>query len=168
MIGDSGTNRCTRTAATAIVIAPTMKSQRQETLSTISPDRTIPNPPPMPNTAETSPIATPSFSRGNSSRMIPKLRGKTAPPAPWIARATINAQMFQAQAAATEPTRKIARLITSRRSLPYWSPSLPRSGVATDATSRKTVSTQVTQVVVVCRSRCSVGRAGITIVCCSA
>ena len=41
-------------------------------------------------------------------------------------------------------------------------------GVETDATSRSTVSTHVTQVVVVCKSRCSVGSAGITIVCCSA
>ena len=145
-----------------------MKSQRQEALSTIKPERTIPNPPPTPNTAETSPIAMPSFSRGNSSRMIPKLSGKMAPLAPWIARATISTQMFQAQAAAIEPTRKTARLITSSRSLPYWSPSFPRSGVATEATSRKIVSTQVTQVVVVCRSRCRAGRAGITIVCCSA
>ena len=76
--------------------------------------------------------------------------------------------MFHAAAAPTEPTKKIASEITSRRSLPYWSPSLPRIGVATDATSRKTVKTQVTQVVVVFRSRCRVGRAGMTIVCCSA
>jgi len=76
--------------------------------------------------------------------------------------------MFHAQAAAIEPARKTARLITSSRSFPYWSPSLPRSGVATEATRRKIVSTQVTQVVVVCRSRCSAGKAGITIVCWSA
>ncbi len=41
-------------------------------------------------------------------------------------------------------------------------------GVATAATSRKTVSTQVTHVVVVPRSRWRIGSAGTTIVCCSA
>ena len=71
LMGDSGTKRCTSTTAAAMLTAPTMKSQRHETLSTISPERTIPKPPPIPNTAEISPIATPTFSRGNSSRMIP-------------------------------------------------------------------------------------------------
>ena len=76
--------------------------------------------------------------------------------------------MFQAAAAPMEPTKNSASEMTSSRSFPYWSPSLPRTGVATEATSRKTVSTQVTQVVVVCSSRCRVGRAGMTMVCCSA
>jgi hypothetical protein len=67
LIGDSGTNRCTSTAAAAMLIAPTMNSQRQERWSTIRPDNTIPKPPPIPNTAEMRPIATPTFSRGNSS-----------------------------------------------------------------------------------------------------
>ena len=31
----------------------------------------MPSPPPTPKTADTSPIATPTFSGGNSSRMIP-------------------------------------------------------------------------------------------------
>ena len=54
-----------------IPTAPMMKSQRHEALSTITPESTIPKPPPIPKTADTSPIATPTFSRGNSSRMIP-------------------------------------------------------------------------------------------------
>ena len=128
----------------------------------------MPKPPPTPKTAEMSPIPTVTFSRGNSSLMIPKLSGKIAPPAPCTARNAISDQMFHAKIAATQPTKNTARLITSSRSLPYWSPSLPSTGVATDATSRKTVSTHVTHVVVVCRSRCSAGNAGMTIVCCSA
>ena len=71
LIGDSGTYLCTRIAAAAMLTAPTMKSQRHDRWSTISPERTIPKPPPIPNTAEISPIATPTFSGGNSSRMIP-------------------------------------------------------------------------------------------------
>ena len=67
-----------------------------------------------------------------------------------------------------QPARKIVSVIVSRRSFPYWSPSLPRIGVATEATSRKTVRTHVTQVVVVPRSCWSATSAGITIVCWSA
>ncbi len=97
--------------------------------------------------------------------MIAKLSGNTAPPAPWITRQTISEPMFQAKIAPTEPTRKIPRLITSRRSLPYWSPSLPRMGVRTDALSRNAVRSQVTQAVEVPRSSRKAGKAGITSVC---
>ena len=76
--------------------------------------------------------------------------------------------MFQATAQPMQPRRKISSEIASRRSLPYWSPSRPTIGVATDATSRNTVSTQVAQVVDVCSERCSTGSAGTTIVCMSA
>jgi hypothetical protein len=64
--------------------------------------------------------------------------------------------------------KKMDRLTTSSRLLPYWSPSLPRMGVATAATSRKPVKSHVAHAVVVCRSRCSVGSAGTIIVCCRA
>ena len=56
----------------------------------IRPLATIPTPPPTPRTADTRPIATLSFSFGNSSRMIAKLSGKTAPPTPCTARHTIS------------------------------------------------------------------------------
>src|SRR5205823_460648 len=149
----------------AIAIEPTMKSHRQLAWSVIRPPNTIPNPPPTPKTADTRPIPTPTFSGGNSSRMIANDSGNTAAPAPAIARNAISDQMFHAAALPTQPARKITSESASIRSLPYWSPSLPRIGVATDATSRKIVSTQVTQFVVVCRSRWSVGSAGTTIVC---
>src|SRR5438067_8166930 len=168
LIGDSGTKRCTSTTEAATPIAPAMKSQRHEKLSTITPERTIPNPPPTPKTALTSPIPTPTFSGGNSSRMIANESGKTAAPAPATARKAMRDQMFQAAAQPMHPARKIVSEIVSRRSLPYWSPSLPRIGVATDATRRKTVSTQVAHVVVVWRSRWKTGSAGTTIVCWSA
>ncbi len=153
LIGDSGTKRCTSGIARATGIAPKMNSQRQERWSTIRPEKTIPKPPPIPNTAEISPIATPTFSGGNSSRMIANASGKTAAPSPCTARKPISDQMFQAAAAPRQPTRKIESEIRSNRSLPNWSPSLPTIGVATEATRSRTVSTQVTQVVVVCRSR---------------
>jgi hypothetical protein len=60
------------------------------------------------------------------------------------------------------------RLIRSIRSLPCWSPSLPKSGVATEAESRKPVSNHADQAAVVSNSRWRIGRAGITIVCWSA
>src|SRR5207302_9243301 len=138
LIGDSGTKRCTRTAEAPTAIAPTMKSQRHEKLSTITPERTIPNPPPTPKTALTSPIPTPTFSGGNSSRMIENDSGKTAAPTPATARKAISDQMFHAAAHPTQPAKKATSEIVSRRSFPYWSPSLPRIGVETDATSRNT------------------------------
>jgi hypothetical protein len=100
--------------------------------------------------------------------MIAKLSGKTAPPAPWMTRHTIREPMLQAKIPTIDPIRKMPSEITSSRSLPYWSPSLPSSGVSTDALSRNAVSSQVTQAVEVFRSSRSAGSAGITSVCWSA
>ena len=64
------------------------------------------------------PIAVPLRSFGNSSLMIAKLSGNTAPPAPWTILKAISDQMFQAAAAPMQPARKMRRLIISSRSLP--------------------------------------------------
>ena len=125
----------------------------------------MPKPPPMPKTADMIPIPTCTRSGGNSSRMIAKTRGKSAPPAPASARNAISDQRFQAKAAPTQPAKKIDRLITSMRSLPNWSPSLPSTGVVTAAETRKAVSTHVTHAVVPPSSRWNSGSAGNTIVC---
>ena len=154
--------------AAATGSAPATKSHRHDRWSTIKPESTIPRPPPTPNTAESNPIPTFTFSGGNSSRMIPKLSGKTAPPAPARARKPISEPMFQANAPPTVPIRKIESATTSIRSLPCWSPSLPRIGVATDADSRNTVRTHVAHAGLVSNSCWNVGSAGKTIVCCSA
>ncbi len=145
-----------------------MKSQRHERWSTITPESTIPNPPPTPKTAESRPIPTFIFSGGNSSRMIAKLSGKSAPPAPERTRNAISDQMSHASAAPMQPARKSPRLTSSSRSLPNWSPSRPRRGVATAAETRKPVSTQVVQAVLVPNSSLNVPSAGNTIVCCRA
>src|SRR5947209_3691502 len=168
LTGDSGTKRHTPSVAIATTIAPTMNSQRHDPYSTSAPDSTRPSPPPTPSTAETSPTPEPTFSRGNSSNTIANESGKTAPPNPWIARNAISDQMFHAKIAATQPIRNTIRLISRNRSLPYWSPSLPRIGVATAETSRNAVSSHVAQAVVVCRSFWRLGRAGTIIVCCNA
>ncbi len=97
--------------------------------------------------------------------MIAKLSGKTAPPTPCSARQAISDQMLPANDAPTQPTKNTERLISSTRSLPYWSPSFPSSGVETAEVSRKAVKSQAAQAVVVCRSRWNTGSAGITIVC---
>ena len=117
-IGDSGTYRCTSASESATGMEPNTKSSRQEKWSTITPDRTIPKPPPTPNTAESRPIPTLTFSAGNSSRMIAKLSGKSAPPAPETMRNAISDQMSHAAAAPRQPTRKSPRLISSSRSFP--------------------------------------------------
>ena len=113
-------------------------------------------------------MADPLRSAGNSSLMIAKLSGKTAPPAPWITRHAISEPMFHAKIPPIDPSRKMLRLITSSRSFPYWSPSLPRIGVRTEALRRNAVRSQVAQAVVVSRSSRSAGRAGMTSVCWSA
>ncbi len=97
--------------------------------------------------------------------MIPKLSGNTAPPAPAIARKAIRVPIPGASAAPIDPSRKSERLITSSRSFPCWSPSLPRMGVSTAALSRNTVSTHVAVTGVTSSSRCRVGSAGKTRVC---
>ena len=66
------------------------KIQEIEPWSTKSPASTSPVPPPIPNIADTVPIAGATRSRGNSSRMMPMASGKIAPPAPWMARPAIE------------------------------------------------------------------------------
>src|SRR5215210_1439122 len=145
-----------------------MKSQRQERWSTITPESTIPKPPPTPKTAESRPIPTFTFSGGNSSRMIAKLSGKRAPPAPETTRNATSDQMSHAAAAPMQPARKSPRLTSSSRSFPNWSPSRPSSGVATAAETRKAVRIHVVQAVLVPNSSLNVASAGKTIVCWSA
>ena len=80
------------------------------------------------------PVAT--FSGGNSSRMIPKASGKTAPPTPWITRPAISMPIECDSAATIDPVPKVTRVATSIRDLPKMSPSRPTIGVATEAESR--------------------------------
>ena len=87
--GDSGTHSQVASAASAVVATESQKIHEIEPWSTNSPASTSPDPPPMPNMAETVPIAGATRSRGNSSRMMPMASGKMAPPAPWIARPAI-------------------------------------------------------------------------------
>ena len=119
----------------------------------------------MPQTAERRPIPTLTFSAGNSSRMIAKLSGKSAAPAPETTRKAISDQRFQAKAAPRQPARKSPRLISSSRSLPNWSPSRPRIGVITAPETRKPVSIHVVQAVLEPNSSWNVPSAGKTIVC---
>ena len=96
----------------------------------------MPNPLPTAIIADESPMAPATFSRGNSSRMIPNASGSTPPPAPWIRRATISSPIECATAPSPVPTPSATRVTTNIRSLPYTSPMRPRMGVKTDADSR--------------------------------
>ena len=107
----------------------------------------------MPNTELTVPTATPTFSFGNSSRMIPNDSGKIAAPKPCSARNAISDPMLQAHAAPSDATPKIAIEITSNFFFPCASPSLPRIGVSTDELTRKLVTSHVTQPADVSNSR---------------
>src|SRR5665213_4110073 len=75
--GDSGTKRNVVTIAPSDRIKGIQNNQWYERCSTIGPESTIPAPTPTPRMAESIPIAPATFLGGNSSRMIPKARGKT-------------------------------------------------------------------------------------------
>ncbi len=57
----------------------------------------------------------------------------SSPPAPrpWIARNAISWSIECASPDSAEPARKMTIAIMSQRLRPYWSPSLPYSGVVT-------------------------------------
>ena len=82
------------------------------------------------------PMAPATRSAGNSSRMIPKERGNTAPPAPWMTRPTSITGSVVASALINDPTERATRTATMIRSLPSMSPTRPRIGVAMAALSR--------------------------------
>ena len=71
--------------------------------------------------------------------MIANESGKTAPPAPWITRATIITPIEVASAASSVPNPSTIRTTTIVRFLPYMSPSRPAIGVTTEALSRYAV-----------------------------
>ena len=79
---------------------------------------TSPIPPPAPKTLEMTPIASPTFSAGNSSRMIPKLSGKIAAPVPWSTRQATIWPRLSAAAAPRDPRPKTPSENTSIRFLP--------------------------------------------------
>lgn len=58
------------------------------------------------------------------------------PPSPWRARKPISWGMFWATPQSAEPIRKITIAVWKSFLRPYWSPSLPHSGVAAVAASR--------------------------------
>ena len=102
------------------------------------------------------------FSRGNSSRMMPKDSGSTPPPAPWTTRAAISQPTVGDSAAINDPTERATRVIVSIRFLPTTSPSRPRSGVQIEAERRYAVSTHVIVAWSVSSSRWSWPSTGMT------
>ena len=160
--GDSGTNRHVQNAASSVTTSGAQNSQCQLRCSTMTAPSTRPRPPPTPRIAEITPMLPATLSAGNSSRVIENARGKMPPATPWITRAAIRTASEFASAASSVPAASTSSVYSSSRSLPYMSPSRPMIAVPTEADRRKPVSTQVTPVSVVCRSRWIVGSAGIT------
>ena len=68
--------------------------------------------------------------------MIPKAKGRTPPPTPWITRATTITDSDAASAASNEPIPSAASATTNSSFLPYMSPRRPMMGVNTDAERR--------------------------------
>ncbi len=165
--GDSGTKRQVASAPITEAITPSQKIESTPSVSTSSPLTTRPMPPPMPNIAEIVPMLVATFSRGNSSRMMPIASGRIAPPAPCTERPTMYTGSEWPNAAIRLPRPKTTRAKRSMRSLPYMSPKRPTIGVVIEEAIRKAVSSQVTFAAVVCRSRWICGSAGTIIVCAS-
>ena len=143
-------------------ISGIQNSQWTPRCSTIGPARTSAKPAPKASTAAMTPTAPATLARGNSSRMIPNDNGITAPPTPWMTRATIRTMIEWDRPARTDPAASAARVATSNRSFPAMSPMRPRIGVKTDADSRYAVSTHVTVFWEVWYSCWMVGSAGTT------
>ena len=114
----------------------TQNSQWIERFWTIGPASTTPAPPPTPASADITPTAPATRSRGNSSRMIPNASGKMPPAAPCTTRPTSITVSEVASADTVVATHSSTSTATSSRSLPYMSPRRPISGVATEALSR--------------------------------
>ena len=106
------------------------------------------------------PMAPATRSAGNSSRMIPKARGKMAPPVPWITRPTSITGRLVASALSKDPTVRAISTATMIFSLPSMSPTRPRIGVAMAALSRYAVSNQLAPLSDVCNVCSSWGMAG--------
>ena len=102
----------------------------------MGPARTMPSPAPMPRIDEMIPMPVETRAAGNSSRMMPKARGKTAPPAPWMTRPTSITGNVEARALSSVPTERMTSTTTRLFSLPTMSPTRPTIGVAIAALRR--------------------------------
>ncbi len=120
----------------------------------------MPAPTPSPRMADNTPMAPATRSAGNSSRMMPKASGNTAPAAPWTTRPTIMTVSEVASALTRVPTLSATNTTTSIFSLPTWSPMRPRMGVAMAALRRYAVSSQLAPFSDVCKVCSSWGIAG--------
>lgn len=134
--GDGGTRKKAATAATMVRIIGSQKSQCQSSASTIGPASTMPRPAPTALSEAMVPTAPETFSRGYSSRTMPKASGSTPPPIPCTARATIISCTLPASAASSEPRASAISVPTKTRSLPIMSPIRPMIGVKIEADSR--------------------------------
>ena len=102
----------------------------------ITPESTMPTPAPTPRIADSSPMLPATFSRGNSSRTIPKASGKIPLRRPWMNRPTTITASELDTAERSVPAARITSVHRRIFSLPYMSPSRPRIAVPTEAASR--------------------------------
>ncbi len=127
----------------------------------IGPDKTMPSPTPTPRMDERNPIPPTTRSRGNSSLMMPKASGNTAPPAPVMIRPASMIGKVVARALIRVPRVSTTRIAARTLSFPIMSPTRPRIGVQMAALSRYPVSSQATASADACSECSRDGRAGI-------
>ena len=158
--GDSGTKMKVATVAPSAITKGSQNSQWYDRCSRIGPASRMPPPTPSPKMADSTPMAPATRSGGNSSRMMPKARGKTAPAAPWMTRPTSMIVSDVASALTSVPTLSAISTMTIIFFLPVVSPRRPRMGVAMAALSRYAVSNQLALSSEVCKVCSSWGMAG--------
>src|SRR5699024_6945762 len=99
--GDSGINNPATPAATAVTIAGSQDKPSSPIVLTIGPATVIPRPEAAPISAEVTLIPKAVCRSGNSSRIIPKARGRVAPPASLMTRPISITARLDASAATT-------------------------------------------------------------------
>src|SRR5665213_2975372 len=133
---DSSMKTYDATVARLTMMSGSQKSQWYPRMATIGPANTMPRPAPTAINAAIEPITPMTRSRGNSSRMMPKVSGKAAPATPWMTLAMIITITEVARAARSDPRTSAQSDATKIRFLPYMSPTRPRIGVQIEAESR--------------------------------
>jgi len=126
----------------------------------IGPASTMPRPTPTPRMDERNPIPPTTRSRGNSSLMMPKASGKTAPPAPVMIRPASMIGRVVASALINVPRVRTTRMAARTFAFPMMSPTRPRIGVQMAALRRYPVRSQATASAEQCSECSSEGSAG--------
>ena len=138
---------------------------RHEIASTISPPASGPMAAPIPESDAHRPMARPRSDGSNDAVRIARLLGtSSAPPMPWMPRATSNSNRVGASPHSIEPVVNTIKPSRSARRRPKMSPNEPPSRMNAVSVKTYASTTQATDESSARKSRCRVGRATFTTV----